>query len=149
MKFTVAALTLAGLMAFGASSARGPLQAQETKSQWDGIYTEEQAKRGEPLYAQSCAACHGPDLSGGEMAPGLAGGEFSSNWNGLSVGDLYDRMRQSMPQNAPGSLSRAQNADILAFMFSKSGIPAGTSELAGDSQVLAGIKFVGQKPGAK
>jgi mono/diheme cytochrome c family protein len=142
MKFTVAIVALAGMMAFG---ARGALQAQATKTQWDGIYTEEQAKRGEPLYAQHCAACHGPDLSGGEMAPGLAGSEFASNWNDLSVGDLFDRIRQSMPQNAPGTLSRAQNADIVAFMFQKAGVPAGSTELPGDSQVLAGIKLSAQK----
>ena len=124
-------------------------QAQAAKTQWDGIYTEEQAKRGDPLYAQYCAACHGPDLAGGEMAPGLAGSEFTSNWNDLSVGDLFDRMRQSMPQNAPGTLSRTQNADILAFMLQKAGAPAGSAELPGDSQVLAGIKIASQKPADK
>ena len=51
------------------------------------------------------------------MAPGLTGGEFTSNWNDLSLGDLFERMRISMPQNAPGSLSRQQNADILAFVL--------------------------------
>lgn len=142
MKFTVAVLALAGMMAFG---ARGALQAQAAKTQWDGIYTEDQAKRGAPLYEQHCAACHGPDLTGGEMAPGLAGSEFASNWNDLSVGDLFDRIRQSMPQNAPGTLTRAQNADILAFMFQKGGAPAGSAELPGDSQVLAGIKLSAQK----
>ena len=79
MKFTVAALVLAGMTAFGAFSARGTLAAQQAKSQWDGVYTEDQAKRGEPLYSQYCASCHGPDLTGGEMAPGLTGGEFASN----------------------------------------------------------------------
>ena len=54
---------------------------------------------GRKVFEDVCAACHGPDLSGGEMAPGLTGGEFASNWNDLSVGDLYDRIRQSMPQN--------------------------------------------------
>ena len=61
------------------------------------------------------------------MAPGLTGGEFSSNWNDLSLGELFERMRISMPQNAPGSLSRQQNADILAFVLYKSNFPAGTT----------------------
>src|SRR5215213_1229997 len=128
MKFTVAALTLVGMTVFGAFSARGTVAAQATKSQWDKVYTEEQAKRGEALYAQYCAACHGPDLTGGEMAPGLTGGEFSSNWNDLSLGDLFERMRISMPQNNPGSLSRQQNADILAAMLKKGSYPAGKAE---------------------
>src|SRR6266550_5283955 len=124
MKFTVAALTMAGMMACGAFSAPATVAAQQAKSQWDGVYTEDQAKRGEGLYSQYCASCHGPDLAGGEMAPGLTGGEFSSNWNDLSLGELFERMRISMPQNAPGSLSRQQDADILAFMLAKAGVPA-------------------------
>src|SRR6185436_10556564 len=129
MKFTVAVLTLAGMTAYGAFSARGSVAAAQEKSQWEGVYTEEQAKRGEPLYSQYCASCHGPDLAGGEMAPGLTGGEFSSNWNDLSLGDLFERMRVSMPQNSPGSLSRQQNADILAYMLFKASVPAGKTEL--------------------
>ena len=134
------------MTAFGAVSARGTVTAQEPKSQWDGVYTEDQAKRGEPLYSQYCASCHGPDLSGGEMAPGLTGGEFSSNWNDLSLGELFERMRISMPQNSPGSLSRQQNADILAFMLYKASVPPGTTELPTQTEILNTIKFMAQKP---
>ena len=71
-----------------AISSTGPAQ-----SVWDGIYTEEQAKRGRALYSETCAACHAADLSGGEMAPALAGTDFMSNWNGLSVDDLFERIK--------------------------------------------------------
>ena len=149
MKFTVAVLTLAGVTAFGAWSARGTVAAAQDKSQWEGIYTEEQAKRGEQAYSQYCASCHGPDLAGGEMAPGLTGGEFSSNWNDLTIGDLFERMRVSMPQNAPGSLSRQQNADILSYMLFKANVPAGKTELPTQTEVLKGIKFMASKPAAQ
>ena len=66
MKFTVAILALAGTLVYGAMSA-GTVAAQG-KSQWDGVYTEAQAKRGEGLYAQYCASCHGPDLAGWSAA---------------------------------------------------------------------------------
>lgn len=145
MKFTVAALTLVGMTALGIVAANRIVSAQ-AKSQWDGVYTQAQAQRGEPLYAQYCAACHGPDLAGGEMAPGLTGGEFSANWNDLSVGDLFERIRISMPQNAPGSLSRQQNADILAFVFFKASFPAGETELPTQTEVLNTIKFMASKP---
>jgi len=148
MRFTVAILALAGTMALAAQGARGTtVAAQEMKSQWDGVYTEEQAQRGGPLYDQYCASCHGPDLAGGEMAPGLTGGEFTSNWNDLSLGDLFERIRISMPQNAPGSLSRQQNADILAYVLSKMNMPVGAMELATQTEVLNEIKFLAQKPG--
>ena len=146
MKFTVAVAALFGIIAFGASGARGTVAAQGAKTQWDGVYTADQAKRGEGLYSQYCASCHGPDLTGGEMAPGLTGGEFQSNWNDLSLGELFERMRISMPQNAPGSLSRQQDADILAFMLSKAGVPAGQTELPTQAEVLNAIKFIAQKP---
>jgi len=120
--------------------------AQGAKTQWDGVYTVEQAKRGEKLYAEKCSACHGPDMNGGEMAPGLTGGEFTSNWNDLSLGDLFERMRISMPQNAPGSLSRQENADILSYILNKGNYPAGKAELPGQTEVLNGYKFVAVKP---
>src|SRR5580765_4228878 len=148
MRFTVAVLTMSGMMAFGAFSARGTVAAQQAKSQWDGVYTEDQAKRGEGLYSQYCASCHGPDLAGGEMAPGLTGGEFTSNWNDLSLGDLYERIRISMPQSAPGSLSRQQNSDILAFILHKMNTPIGQTELSTSTDELKTIKFLAAKPGA-
>lgn len=147
MKFTVAILALAGTMAFSALGARGTVAAQGAKTQWDGVYTEAQAKRGEGLYSQYCASCHGADLAGGEMAPGLTGGEFTSNWNDLSLGDLYERIRISMPQSAPGSLSRQQNSDILAYVLRKMNMPVGTAELSTQTEALKEIKFLAAKPG--
>jgi len=60
------------------------------------------------LYGASCAKCHGDTLTGGEAAPPLTGGEFLANWNGLTVGDLFERIRISMPADRPGALSSAQ-----------------------------------------
>src|SRR6185369_14585331 len=73
------------------------LAAQTTRSVWDGVYTSAQAERGAALYANNCASCHGSALGGGESAPPLTGGEFSSNWYGLTVGDLFERIRITMP----------------------------------------------------
>ena len=118
-----------------------------TKSIWDGVYTEAQATRGKDLYANQCSSCHGAELTGGEMAPGLAGGEFISGWDGLTVGDLFERIRISMPQNAPGSLSGQQNADILSFVFSVNKFPTGSEELAKEAGILKTIKFEAKKTG--
>jgi quinoprotein glucose dehydrogenase len=128
---------------------RSTVRAQEspTKSVWDGVYTEEQANRGREGYADQCASCHGPELTGGEMAPALAGGEFLAGWDGLTMGDLFERIRISMPQNSPGSLSGQQNADILAFMLASNKFPAGTTELAKDAMILKTIKFEAKKSG--
>jgi quinoprotein glucose dehydrogenase len=145
MKLTIAASALipfaAVFVLHTAVHAQPP-----SKSIWDGIYTEEQATRGKALYAQECSSCHGGELTGGEMAPPLAGGEFMAGWDGLTVGDLFERIRISMPQNAPGSLSGQQNADILAFVFSASKFPTGTSEMPKEAGILKQIKFEVKKP---
>ena len=148
MKLNRAVMILVGMAAihafpFGAHDA---VSAQQTQSVWDGVYTEAQAMRGEPLYAQECAACHGPDLEGGEMAPGLSGGEFVWNWNGLSMGDLFERVRVSMPQDNPGKVSRQQKADILAFMLLRNEFPVGETELATRTERLSRILFEALKP---
>jgi quinoprotein glucose dehydrogenase len=117
-----------------------------TKSIWDGVYSEAQATRGKALYSQECASCHGSELTGGEMAPPLSGGEFMAGWDGLTVGDLFERVRISMPQNSPGSLSGQQNADILAFVFSANKFPAGAEEMPKEAGILKTIKFEVKKP---
>jgi mono/diheme cytochrome c family protein len=109
------------------------------------VYTAEQSKRGEPLYGQHCASCHGTMLEGGEMAPALAGGAFNANWNGLSLGDLFERIRISMPQNSPGSLSRQQYVDILAVMLGAGEFPRGKTELPRETEVLKQIAFESMK----
>jgi mono/diheme cytochrome c family protein len=128
------------------SSGLSLVAAQGQKTTWDKVYTAEQAARGEKLYADNCAACHGEALGGVEMAPPLAGDLFNQNWEGVTLNDLFERMRTSMPQNKPGSLSRAQNADILAHMLKVGNFPAGDVPLDGQAGALTQIKFVTYKP---
>jgi mono/diheme cytochrome c family protein len=105
--------------------------AQGQKTTWDKIYTSEQAVRGEKLYAENCAGCHGDGLGGVEMAPALTGDMFYANWEGVPLSDL---------------LERAQNADILAHILRVGGFPAGDVPLDGQVAALAQIKFLTYKP---
>lgn len=116
-------------------------QEQKPVTTWDGVYSAEQAKRGAALYADRCANCHGLSLTGGESAPPLTGGEFMSNWNGLTLGDLFDRIRQTMPADGPGTLTRAQTASLLAHLLSVSDFPAGQTELSTQSEFLKQIRI--------
>ena len=119
------------------------------RSVWDGVYTEDQAKRGESVYQKECASCHGASLGGGESAPPLTGGTFLSNWNGLTLGDLFDRIRKTMPLSGPGRLTRQQDADVLAFMLSANKFPAGKTEVYRQSEMLKEIRFESEKPADK
>jgi mono/diheme cytochrome c family protein len=121
------------------------LAAQTSRSVWDGVYSEDQAKRGGALYSKECSSCHGTELTGGESAPALVGDAFLSNWNGTTVGDLFERIRKSMPQDNPGRLTRQQDADILAFMLSANKFPVGKAELDRETEVLKGIKIEASK----
>jgi S-disulfanyl-L-cysteine oxidoreductase SoxD len=133
MRTRVAIVAAMGLAGIGVSQSR--------RSVWDGVFTSDQAKRGQARYAELCASCHGDMLEGGESSPPLAGGAFLANWNTLSVGDLFDRTRSTMPQNKPGSLSREANAEILAYVLSANQFPAGKEVLPPASEALKGIKI--------
>jgi quinoprotein glucose dehydrogenase len=124
MKKIIAILTVSGFMVSGLYASLG---AQAGKSVKEGVFTEEQAKRGETLYKENCAACHGEDLAGSGPMPALAGNDFIANWK--TVGDLFEKTHTSMPASAPGSLSEQQVSDITAYMLAKSNFPAGQTEL--------------------
>ena len=134
---------------YGEVLARAQETAPTSRSVWDGVYTEEQAKRGEEFYRKECASCHGDTLVGGGGAAPLAGGAFLSNWNGLTVGDLFDRIRKTMPQGSPGKLTKQQDADILAYLLSFNKFPAGKTELQRQVEFLKEIRFDATKPEAK
>jgi S-disulfanyl-L-cysteine oxidoreductase SoxD len=128
-------------VAAGAVVLFGLAGAQTPASVWDGIYSAEQARRGEPLYRQECASCHGEKLEGRGQAPPLAGADFTMDWNGTTVGDLFEKMQTSMPADQPGRLSREQNATLLAFLLSANQFPAGTADLPSEAERLRQIRF--------
>jgi mono/diheme cytochrome c family protein len=151
MKVRIAAAAIIVLAAAG--TVYSALRAQDppsgSRSVWDGVFTQEQAERGHSLYNRHCASCHGDELAGGDVPPPLAGTGFLANWNGLTVGDLFERIRRSMPQDDPGRLSRQQNADVVAFIFSFNKFPAGKTELPHDTELLKQIRIEATKPDAK
>jgi len=144
------AVVIIGLVMIGASqTALRAQQADKPSSIWDGVYTKDQAKRGEALYVQNCSSCHGPDLSGNDEAAALAGPVFLSSWDGLSVGDLANRVRVSMPPNNLGKLSRQQIVDILSYVLSFNNFPAGKSELDPKPELLKLVRVEATKPKAR
>jgi cytochrome c len=134
-------------LALAAVSATAILNAQRP-NQWNGIYTADQAARGEVLYKERCASCHLEDLSGSMTYPGLVGQQFVSNWNDLDLGQLFTQIRSNMPQDKPGSLTDQQSADLMAFIFQKWEAPAGSAELPGDAEKLKAMQFKARPPAA-
>ena len=131
---TLAVIWLAGVTQFSA-------RAEQSKSVWDGVFTKEQAARGAAQYKTTCSECHGADLGGDGFAPALSGSDFMGNWTDLSVGDLFERIRISMPPSDPGSVTPAQKADIVAHLMNANKFPVGQTELEPKTEVLKGIKI--------
>lgn len=144
MKLRIAFLVLA--TAWTASVTTSSLRAQAAaapgaRTVWDGVYSDAQAERGVAAYKSACVECHGADLTGDGFAPALTGAEFAGNWNELSVGDLFERIRISMPPSGPSTVTPAQKADIVAYMMKINKYPAGTSELEPKTEALKLIKI--------
>ncbi|MDX2183694.1 MAG: cytochrome c [Gemmatimonadaceae bacterium] len=94
-----------------------------------GAYTEQQAAVGEAYFRGYCLECHGPS--------DMANDTFKAKWHGRTVYDLFERLRTSMPDGAPGSLPRQTYADIVAYMLKLNGAPVGSLPLSADSLLLA------------
>jgi outer membrane protein assembly factor BamB len=105
-------------------------QSVAGRSTRDGVYRADQAEAGKALYAKDCAeGCHGINLAGGGPTPSLAGVDFLARWSGLSVAELYKRVRTTMPKTAPGSLGDENYVKIVAYLLSANGFPAGNNGL--------------------
>ena len=115
------------------------------RSVWDGVYTKEQANRGQTAYREDCLKCHAENLAGGEAAPALVGDEFLQKWNGKPAGALFELMRKTMPSDDPGGLSTRQYSDMLAYIFSANKFPAGEKELDRDLASLNEIRIETKK----
>jgi len=112
---------------------------------WDGVFTDEQAGRGQKTYAVSCAPCHKTDLLGDSGTPALAGADFFSRFGGSSIDDLVKTIRASMPQDAPDSLGTPAYVDLVGYVLKANGGPAGSAELSQDSAALKTIQITNPK----
>jgi mono/diheme cytochrome c family protein len=112
-----------------------------TKTIWSGVYAAAQAKRGESIAGKTCTPCHGPDLAGGQDGPSLVGPDVLQAWSGMTVGEMFDRIKDTMPADAPRSLSAQETADVLAYVISVNKCPAGDKELPADRDALNQIRI--------
>ena len=71
--------------------------------------------------------------------------DFLQKWNGKSVGALAELTYKTMPSDGPGKLSRQQVSDILAYVLSANGFPAGSNALGTDVSALNEIIIQAKK----
>jgi quinoprotein glucose dehydrogenase len=137
----VAAFAMTGLLGAMAAAA----QTAATRTVWDGVYSDGQARRGLDVYKDRCSSCHMESLDGGGVAASLIGDDFMGDWTGKSVGDLFQRTMLTMPADDPGALKPEQLVDCLAYILSKNKFPAGQIELPNDANALKLIRIQPQK----
>jgi mono/diheme cytochrome c family protein len=102
--------------AFFALTIATALAQSPPRSVKDGVYTAAQATRGRAVYDEKCVGCHANRMWG-------------QDWPEKSVFDVYDVVKNFMPEDAPGSLPAAQTRDVVAYILQNNKLPAGGVEL--------------------
>jgi len=104
-----------------------------------GVYTAEQAKKGEEAYMNMCVACH---PAGTYTTP-----VFREKWHGKPLSELFQLVSETMPKQEPASLTPKEYAQVLAYLLKINDAPAGAEELPADAEALK--KFRIEMPTAK
>src|SRR5262245_29377783 len=115
-----------------------PICAQQARTANDRVYSDAQAQLGQSIYKQRCASCHG-DAMQGQNGPPLAGSDFLAVWATQPLSDLANKIRVTMPENDPGTLTRQQASDLVAYILRAGKFPAGQTDLVADEAALKTI----------
>ena len=142
MWVAAAFVVAAALTAF----ARHASVAEPTHTVWDSVYTAAQASRGDSLYKATCVKCHGATLSGGDEGSPLVGSAFLGNWRDLTLDQLFDKIRTSMPPDNPKSIPTRDVADLVAYLLAQNQFPAGAKLLTDSLDRLKDIKITTSRP---
>ena len=134
------------MIAIGLSVRAAPQTPRKTV--WDGVYTAEQATRGQALYKTHCGYCHRDDLIGGGSeagAPALKGPIFTIRWRDQPIADMFVTIGTTMPQNKPDTLTPQVVIDIVSFLLKSNNMPPGNAELPADLDALKTV-FMEYRP---
>ena len=87
----------------------------------NAFFTSRQATRGNGLFRDNCVSCH--------ASSEFRGSSFERRWRNRAVGDIYEFVLYSMPDDNPGGLPEQTYADIVAYMLELNDFPSGDTEL--------------------
>jgi mono/diheme cytochrome c family protein len=104
-----------------------------------GAYTSAQAVRGQRVFADTCGNCHG--------RAEFTGTGFQRKWSGQSVFSLFSQLRDTMPLDNPGGLTREQYAAVIAYLLQLNAYPTGDAELPAADEPLRALRFEAKPAG--
>jgi mono/diheme cytochrome c family protein len=118
------------------AAALGGLAAQDRqRTIRDGVFSRQQATRGEGVFESICTNCHEiEDFTGPDAY--LEGVEGESLW------DTFEFVSSEMPEDDPASLNPEEYAAVLAYIFSEYGMPSGETDLPIERDSLRTITIV-------
>jgi mono/diheme cytochrome c family protein len=88
---------------------------------------------GEQWFKSACLECH--------AVRGLDNADFRLKWDGRNAFDLFERIRSTMPESRPGTLTQGTYASIVAYLMKLNGMKVGTTVVPSDSAALAAIRL--------
>src|SRR5262245_53890315 len=120
-----------------------PLTAQQTapKKIWDGVFSSAQAVRGKGAFDGSCSRCHNVALIGSERGPAIKGPTFLSHWEKANLAGIFLKIRDTIPEGRPSTVSDDVKIDILSYVLQQNGFPAGDDELKLNLSALEDIRL--------
>ena len=139
------AVAFVGAAALTAFARRAPV-VEATHTVWDSVFTTTQASHGDSLYKATCVKCHGATLAGGDDGSPLVGPVFLGNWRDLTLDQLFDKIRTTMPPDNPKSIATRDVADLVAYLLTQNQFPAGAKTLTDSVDQLKDIKITTSRP---
>ncbi len=89
----------------------------------DGVFTAAQVETGKVVYDTTCSACHDMRFYRDTL----------KSWNNQPLLWLWESIMGTMPADNPGSLMLDEYTDVIAYILSENGFPAGETKLDPDA----------------
>ena len=89
----------------------------------DGVFTAEQVASGQQVYDSQCKTCHNMRFYRDTLR----------SWNNQPLLYLWENIMGTMPADNPGSLMFEEYTDVIAYILSENGFPAGDLKLDPDN----------------
>lgn len=89
----------------------------------DGVFTESQVSSGQAVYDSQCKTCHNMRFYRDTLR----------SWSNQPLLYLWENIMGTMPADNPGSLMFEEYTDVIAYILSENGFPAGDATLDPDN----------------